>query len=374
MTPAQASRRDVEEPAAAFELVDEPEPIHLVDVVNALLRRRWLIVAGVLVVVLGTGLVTMQVTPTFTASAKFLPSKDPDLSSRMSDLVGAGDIGSFEKNATSPFYLELLRSRTFLERIAARKFRSARLGGEADLATLWEVQGANEEERRAKTTEQLAKTLVSKLDTRTGILTTTFSASEPALAADVVNATLGELVRYSQEVRGQRTRQNREFIERQLSESQKRLATAEKGLAEFGRRNVRVVGLPEVEAERDRLKRAVTIQEEVYLTFRKQLELARIEEQEKRASIEVIDRAAVPHRKSSPSMRKNLVVATLLSVALMAGLAIGLEWMSSIDLEEERNRELVRHLKSIRREVSRPFSVPWLRRGPPLPDGARGAK
>ncbi len=345
--------------------VEEPAPIHLIDLLNVVLRRRRLIVVGVFFFVLLAGVVSKRMTPTFTTSAKFLPSKDPDLSSRMTDFVGANDIGSFEKNATSPFYLELLRSDTFLERIVDRKFRSTRLGGETDLIGFWQVEGASDGERRAKATERLSKALASKMDLRTGILTVTFSASEPALTADVLNAVLDELVRYSQEVRGQRTRQNREFIEKQLVESQKRLEEAERALTEFSRRNVRVVGLPEVEAERDRVKRVVTIQEEVYLTFRKQLELAKIEEQEKRSSIEVIERATVPIRKSAPSVRKNVMLAAFLATVLFVGLAFLLEWTSSVDLSEPRNRELVENLRTLRGELTHPWRIFRTGRGKP---------
>lgn len=343
--------------ADEYGYVDEPAPIHVVDLLNVVLRRRWLIASGVFLVVLLVGVVSKKMTPTFTTSAKFLPSKDPDLSSRMTDYVGANDIGSFEKNATSPFYLELLRSKTFLERVVTRKFRSTRLGGETDLIGFWEVEGDSAGQRLAKATETLSKTLTSKMDARTGILTVTFSASEPALAADVLNAVLDELVTYSQEVRGLRTKQNREFIEKQLAESQKRLSEAENHFAEFSRRNVRVVGLPEVEAERDKVKRVVTIQEEVYLTLRKQLELARIEEQEKRTSIEVIDRAVPPIKKSAPSVRKNVMLAAFVAMVLFVGLAFLLEWSSSIDLSDGRNRELVEHLRTLRGELVRPWRI-----------------
>lgn len=337
--------------------VDEPSPIHLIDLLNVVLRRRWLIVSGVFLLVLLVGVVSKRMTPTFTTSAKFLPSKDPDLSSRMSDFVGANDIGSFEKNATSPFYLELLRSKTFLERVVTREFRSTRLGGETDLIGFWEVEGDSDGERLAKATETLSRALTSKMDLRTGILTVTFSASEPALAADVLNAVLDELVKYSQEVRGERTKQNRAFIEKQLAESQARLSEAENRFTEFSRRNVRVVGLPEVEAERDKVKRAVTIQEEVYLTLRKQLELAKIEEQEKRTSIEVIDRAVAPLRKSAPSVLKNVVLAAFVAMVLFVGLAFLLEWSASIDLSDGRNRELVEHLQTLRGELARPWRI-----------------
>jgi len=105
-----------------------------------------------------------------------------------------------------------------------------------------------------------------------------------------------------------------------------------------------------VEVERDRLKRAVTVQEEVYITLKKQLELAKIEEQEKKPAIEVLQRAEAPLRRSGPSARKNVMLAGFVSLVLFVGLAFVLEYVSKMKREEERNREFFKYLGDIKED------------------------
>lgn len=49
------------------------EEVHLIDYVNVLLKRRWLIAFGVFISVLFTGIISKKMAPVFAASAKFLP-------------------------------------------------------------------------------------------------------------------------------------------------------------------------------------------------------------------------------------------------------------------------------------------------------------
>ena len=303
------------------EEIQEPRPIGIVRLVNVVLKRRWLIVSGVFVVVLLAVIGSGRGKPTFTASAKFLPSRDPNMSSRMTTLVGAGEMKSFEQNMTSEYYVELLQSSDFLARIAKKKFLTRELGGETDLVRYYGVEGRNDAEKAARTVVVLSKTLNLSVNAKTKTVTMSYSTHEPELAAAIVTAILGELETYSVEKRGFRTRRNRDFVEAQLGESQEVLVKAEKGLSDFGRRNVKIAGLPELEAERDRLKRAVTVQEQVYLMLRKQLEFVTIEEHEEKAAVEIVEYAAVPLNKNATARVKIVVMAAFASLVAFGGLA-----------------------------------------------------
>lgn len=331
-----------------YEHEPEFETIHIIDYVNIMLKRRWLIVLGVICTVLLVGLISKKSKPVFTASAKFLPSKNPDMSSRMGTLVGGGVIRSFEDNVTSEYYMELLKSDGFLERIAGKKFKSAEMGGDTDLAGYYKVKGASETEKKARTVDALSKKLGVSVDRITKVVSLSYSTNEPELSAAIVNAIIDELIIYNQDIRGSKAKQNREFIQSQLTDNQNLLNKAEKEYSDFLRRNVKIAGLPDLEVERDRLKRAVTVQAEVYITIKKQLELAIIEEQEKKSSIEIIKRAAVPFYKSAPQTMKNVILAGFVSLILFMGLAFVLEFVKKIDPNEERNREFFGYIADIK--------------------------
>lgn len=329
---------------------DEFEEIHLIDYINVILKRRWLIVAGVFISVLLTGIISKKMSPVFTASAKFLPSKNPDMISRMGTLLGTGGkVETFEDNVTSEYYVELLKSNSFLERVTSKKFSSKKFGGEVDLVSYYKVKENNDTLRLIKTIRAISGNLKVSIDRTTKVISLSYSTKEPELSASIANGFVGELIIYNQDIRDSKAKQNRIFIERQLDENQQLLKKAETELANFTARNKKIV-TPELEVELDRLKRNVKMQEEVYITLKKQLELAKIEEQQRKPAIEIIEKASVPLYKSAPKTKRNVILAAFVSFALFVGLAFVLEYLGKMNPGDERNREFLKYLGDIKND------------------------
>lgn len=329
----------------------EDEEIHLINYVNVILKRRWLIVVGVFVCVIFTGIYLKMQPPMFTASAKFLPSKNPEMASRMGTLIGtSGRVEPIEDNVTSEYYTELLRSTPFLERIANKKFFSKKMGEEVDLASYYRLEADNESKKLLIAAGIIGANLKLSTQQTTNIVSISYSTGEPELSAAIVNAFLEELIKYNQDIRDSQAKHNRIFIEDQLEENRKLLKNAEAELANFAAKNKKIV-TPDLEIELDRLKRNVKVQEEVFITIKKQLELAKIEEQEKKPVIEIIEKASVPLSKSSPKTKRNVILAGFLSLFLFIGLAFILEYISKMNPEEEGYREFYKHLKDIKNDL-----------------------
>ena len=128
------------------------------------------------------------------------------------------------------------------------------------------------------------------------------------------------------------------------------MTDAEVKLANFTARNKKIV-TPDLEIERDRLKRNLKVQEEVHITLKKQFELAKIEEQEKKPVIEILEKAAVPLYKSSPKTRRNVILSGIISLAFFIGLAVILEYVSRINPKDEKYREFFLNLASIKNDL-----------------------
>jgi len=130
------------------------------------------------------------------------------------------------------------------------------------------------------------------------------------------------------------------------------LKKAEAELADFTARNKKIV-TPELELEFDRLKRSVKVQEEVYITLKKQLELAKIEEQEKKPVIEIIERASPPLFKSKPRTKMNVILAGFLGGVIFVILSFVVEFFSKskANLEDKKYREFYGHINAIKRDV-----------------------
>lgn len=329
----------------------EEEEINLIQYINVLLKRRWMIVLGVFICVAFVAIYSFKLSPVYTASAKFLPSKNPEMTSRMGSLLGGGNIQSFSENFTSEYYTELLQRTVFLDRILARTFFSQEAGGEVDLAAYYGIEASNDIERRSKTVNAIRGSLEISTARTTKVITLSYSTGEPELSAAIVNAFLEELAIYNQNIRGSKAKENREFVEKQLKNVRKMLNEAEDEQANFTARNKKVG--PDLQPELDRLKRNVKVQEEVYITLSKQLELAKIEEQEKKTMLEILERATPPLTRSAPNRKKNVILAGFVSLMLFVGLAFVLEFMSKINRKDEKYTEFYQNLEAVKNDFKR---------------------
>jgi len=328
----------------------EEEEIHLINYVNVLLKRRWMIILGVFICVVITGIYSKRQPPVYTASAKFLPSRNPEMISRMGTLIGTSRIEGFQDNVTSEYYTMLLKSSPFLERIAYKKFFSKELGEEVDLISYYQIEADNETERLIKATRVIGGGLELSTARTTKVVSLSYSSGEPELSAAIVNAFLEELITYNQDIRDTKAKQNREFIEDRLEENRKLLKKAETELADFTSKNKKIV-TSDLEIELDRLKRNVKVQEEVYVMLKKQLELAKIEEQEKKLVIEILEKASAPLDKSSPRTKRTVILAGFVSLFLFSGLAFVLEYISKMNPKDEGYREFSKHIKDIKNDL-----------------------
>jgi len=278
--------------------------------------------------------------------------------SRMGTLVGAGGkIETYEDNVTSEYFVELLKSSSFQERIAQKKFYSKLFGQEVDLITYYKINEPNENLRLIKAVKAISSNLKVSIDRTTKVISLSYSSREPELSAAVANAFVEELIVFNQDIRDTKAKLNRIFIEKQLDENQALLKKAEAELADFVARNKKIA-TPDLEMELDRLKRNVKVQEEVYITLKKQLELAKIEEQERKPTIEIIEKAKIPIAKSKPRTKMNVILAFFLAAFIFIGLAFVLEWLKKLNADEEKSREFAQYIKDIKndfRRLLRPF-------------------
>lgn len=326
----------------------EYEEFHLINYVNVILKRRWMIIIGVLICVILTGIYSKNQAPIYTASAKFLPSKDPEMTSQLQ--IGTSRVQSFQDNVTSEYYAGLLKRSLFLERIAKRKFFSKKLGKGVDLISYYGTEDDDAGGKLLRTARIIGGNLEASTHPRTKVITVSYSTGEPELSAAIVDSFLEELIKYNQDIRNTKAKQNREFIEDQLEENRKLLKDAEAKLADFTAKNKKIV-TPDLEIELDRLKRNVKVQEEVFITLKRQLELAKIEEQEKKPAIEIIEKASIPLFKSFPRTKRSVILSGIVSFIFFIGLAFILEYISKINPESEGYKEFFKHLIGIKNDL-----------------------
>ena len=321
----------------------EYEEFNFIQYVNVLLKRRRMIVFGVLFCVIFAGtysiIYSKRPSPVYIASARFLPS-----------LISLAEKSeTFEDKVISEYYRELLKGSLFLERIANRKFFIEKLGKEVDLASYYRVEADNETEKLTRATRTIRGNLKVSIHGPSKVISISYSTGKPELSLAIVNAFLEELIKYIQDITGSKLKQDRMFIENQLEQIRKLLKKAEAELADFTKKNKKIV-TSDLEIEHEQLKRNVKVQEEVYITLKKQLELAKIAEQVKKSVIEIIERPATSLVRSSPKTKRLVILSAIVSLFLFIGLAFILEYISKIDPEEERYKEFYKYINDIKKD------------------------
>ncbi len=343
---------------AAYEM--EPEPIRLLAIVNRLLARRWTIIAAtVLAGAIGAAYGLMQ-PPVWTATAKFLPMRSPGVASRMGAMVGGANLDEGE-DTSADYYIALVQSPTFLEGVVTDQYADDEQSMRT-LVDIMDVKGDSERERVMRATEALGKAISISAAKAVGaaqsarLITLSVPGSTPALAAKVADNILKRIAKHGEEGRGAKSRQNREFVEKQLAAANRLFLDGTDALATFSARN-RKIATPDLQAEQDRLKLAVRVQEEVVTTLTKQLELAKIQEQEGRESIEILQSPEPPLNRTSPKRTQLAVVFAFGGFAIACAIVLVLGWLRSRNGSDPDAAEFRTQIGGIGRDLRRVLTL-----------------
>jgi len=131
-------------------------------------------------------------------------------------------------------------------------------------------------------------------------------------------------------------------IDKELRELKRQLAKIEFGttdttLKEFGAGfSVPFGKLPELSLEYARLLREVKIQEAVYELLTQQYEQAKIMEAKETPTVQIIDRASPPEKKSGPKRSKIVILSALFSLFFGVCLAFLLDWYENLKTDKDK--------------------------------------
>src|SRR5437899_308376 len=347
------------------------QDISLVGALNTVLRRAPVVFGLPLVAALLTGLVTLVVPPTYTATTTFVPEVRSQ--NRLpAGLVGlAGQLGvsiGADPSQSPRFYGDVVRSRELLERTLLTRYRNPDGGaGAADSTTLLRilrVDGRTLADSLARGVKRLDELIAVRVDVQTSIVRVSVDTRDPGLAAAVANRVVEYLNEFNTHKRQSQARERRRFSEERVVAADSELRRAEEAVKTFYERNRGWQQAPELVFEETRLRRQVDIRQQIYLTLEREYETARIDEVNDTPVITVIDPAVAPEERSHPQ-RRLLVAMALALGALMAILwAFGAEYVDRLRHDPEAEyRELRSLTQRVRQEVRQMFSKVTRTRG-----------
>lgn len=323
--------------------------------------KTWLLGSlGIGLLALGIAFVLPLV---FTARTTFIPPQQQqnNLAAALSSIGSlAGLVGSAVnvKNSADQ-YVALMRSDTALDRLVER----------FDLMQIYDT------EYRFQARDRLSSNTRFEIGKKDGLITVEVDDRDPKRSADIANAYVDELRRMTSVLAVTEAQQRRVFFENELQTARDQLSKAQQELqatgfnvgalrsepkaaaesyarlkAEITTAEVRlrmlrgvlaesapdvqqqVAGLNEMRAQLARMEKAADTvvgqdyvekyrefryRETLFELFAKQYELARVDESQEGALIQVVDLATVPEYKSGPKRGLIAVLATLISLLLI---------------------------------------------------------
>lgn len=216
------------------------------------LRARWLVFLGVVAVVVGAAAVASLLTkPTYTATASVLI----DLSPR-DPLTGAvGAEGGSRGEASIATQIDLIRSeRVVLGAVSALGLADdASMGFRKAWAEAQAGRDVQEADYEAWIAEQVQKRLEVSPTRESGVLTLSFKAGSPVVAARVANAIVDSFIDTSLQMRIGPARQSSAFFEERARQLREKLEAAQLRLLAYQRSKGVILSGERLDVESTRL-------------------------------------------------------------------------------------------------------------------------
>ena len=386
------------------------DEINLLDLLLVLLKRKWLIFWITFLAIVFSVCYSLYLPEKFTATARILPPQQQKsgISSLLSQAGGAfgglasGLLGGGQ--SSSDVYVGIMKSRSVAD-VLITKFDLKKLW-EAEYITpvyktLSEITKINVskdtgiisvsvEEEDPKRAAEMANTYVLALDqiNRTVNITegqrkrvfleerldkakkdlinaeaglqafqekyNLVSINEQAKASIEGAATLkGEIIAAQTEFEvlkkfGTEKQNEAIMLKSKIEELQKQLAKIESGNPEKNADNFYIPfkELPDLGMRLARLMREAKIQEQVFELLTSQYEMAKIEEAKDMNTIQILDEAVPPDRKSGPKRSMIVILSTIVGFFIAVFLAFIKEFVLKVKTQDpERYSELVRGVK-----------------------------
>jgi uncharacterized protein involved in exopolysaccharide biosynthesis len=245
-----------------------------------------------------------------------------------------------QADLSSPsLFPELLRSRTFAEKILDKKFYTKKFGKELSLlAILTHGNDPPKVDRDTLVTSAfgaLGEILDFDQDPTSTFSVIKVTAIEPLFAKELAEVTLAELEALNRYYKSQTVNEKTNFISNRIASVEKDLESSEKRLKEFNERN-RQISSPALQLEQGRLSRDVDIQKGIYLTLKQQFELAKIEEVQEASIVQVLDNPMVPLSPINKNLKLSIFVSLIFG--LIVGIMIGFirSYVNNSDIDERK--------------------------------------
>lgn len=250
----------------------------------------------------------------------------------LGNLQGLAETFGFGEISKSTYYIpDIVKSRQLKKDIISKIWKTNNFPQGISLIKFWELDDTSgfnmgkllgkkvTVDSHLKHTESAIEKLdklISVDEEDSGLITVSVLAEEPELAATIANYISEYIVEFIANRQNQHAWENRLFIEGRLEQSKSDLTIDEETLTEFRKNHPIALDTPELQQNRARLIRNIDLNQQVYITLRQQLEIAKIEELKKRVLIDILDEADPAVERAKP--KRILIVLISFFVSLLS--------------------------------------------------------
>ncbi|MBT4483027.1 MAG: hypothetical protein HOC71_05035 [Candidatus Latescibacteria bacterium] len=253
----------------------------------------------------------------YTAVATILPPQTTNKSgmlSQISQIVGDFSVGGVEINELYP---EIASSRIVLSEVL-----NATYNGKTYLNTFIDKYDIDTDKGSTIVKENILKLIrdniiQTNVDLRTSLVTLIITANDPNLAASFANEILNQIDKYLRYNLKNTASGQAEMINSRLESVSDSLKTAEDKLLSFKESNRTINLSPNLQLTEMRLLREVEVNSTVYIELVKQIEVVKIQENQLRPVLNILDKATPPIRRSAPK-RKIIVMVFMIFGFMLA--------------------------------------------------------
>jgi uncharacterized protein involved in exopolysaccharide biosynthesis len=337
--------------------VPETREVSLFALGTAILQRRWRIMRWAGCGAVLAALLALTKPTLYRASASFAPQGNEASRAGLAELAGQFGLamGTVDQSLSPDFYADILRSRELLGPVARDTFQVTELGGRrVTFLDLFKVVAVRADRREELGIKMLRKMVTPDVTKSTGVVLVSVETRWPSVSLQIVTQLIAGVNHFNQRTRQSQAAAERDFLAGRLASAGDDLQSAEDHLEQFLRANRQLGDSPQLMFENERLRRELSIQQQLYTTLTQAYEDARMRAVRDTPVITIVEAPAV----SSVPEPRGRIRETVIGMFLggLAGLLLAYVGAVVARARATNNEDVelfFRTLSDLRHELSR---------------------
>jgi uncharacterized protein involved in exopolysaccharide biosynthesis len=255
--------------------------------------------------------------PVYTSISKVLPvSEDGSSSNGFSGMAAQLGINiPLNIGGTVPWdeiYPEIVKSSGLLINIISEEYYTKKYGKKSLKEILIKEHSLDkykDQDKNNRALIELRKMINIIKDRLSPVVTLEVSGFEPLFSAELSNSLIEKSGEIQRQLKTNRVRQKRLFIEERLIEVSGEMRKMEKELREFREFNRNISTSPSLTMRVQEMGREIDLQNSLYVTLKTQHEKAKIDEVERDDMVQVIDGPNIPAKLTRPRRGLSIVLS-----------------------------------------------------------------